>query len=241
METKTKTKEFFCETCNYKTTRKSDFNSHMLSKRHLNKFKSNDEKLSCETCKQVFKTQSGLWKHTTKCIVMKKEEYDNKVFFLNKYCKNTREIKKVFDQIYIDDNYVMHFNELDFETVVQQMFQKAFTNIPILERPIYCFTTENDDIDIYYVYHNKKWIKETELQFMKQILYDSIDEYPEEKKTILLEVIKIFNDNILRDIKKYKNISFERDNNAEMEFIPTRIIILKSLLNIIRVNKSDFC
>jgi hypothetical protein len=238
----TKTKDFFCETCNYKSTRKSDFNSHMLSKRHLNKFKSNDEKLSCETCKKVFKTQSGLWKHTTKCIVMKKEEKnDNKIVFLNKYCKTPREIKNVFEQIHIDDNYFTNFNELEYVNVVQQMFQTAFKNIPILERPIYCFTNENDDIDIYYVYHNKKWIKETELQFMKQILYESIDEYPEEKKTILLEVIQLFNDNILRDIKKYKNVIFERDNNAEIEFIPTRIIILKGLIHATRVNKSDFC
>lgn len=234
------TKDFICETCNYKTTRKSDYNSHILSKRHLNKFKSKDEILSCETCKHVFKTQSGLWKHTTKCILVKKEEYENKIMFLNKNCKKSRDIKNVFEEIHIDDNYVTDFNELEYENVVQQMFQKAITNIPISERPIYCFTKETDDIDIYYIYHNKKWIKETELQFTRQLLYEYIDEYPEEKKTILIETIQLFNDNILRDIKKYKNINFERDNHAEMEFIPTRIIILKNLLNLFRVNKSDF-
>ena len=234
------TKDFICETCNYKTTRKFDFNSHIQSKRHLNKFKSKDENLSCETCKQIFKSQSGLWKHTTKCIAIKKEEDENKIFFLNKYCKKTREIKDVFEHIRIDDNYLVDFNELEYENVVQKMFKKAFKNIHILERPIYCFTKENDDIDIFYVYHNKKWKKETELQLIRQILYESMDEYPEEKKTVLIDVIQLFNDNILRDIKQHKNIKFERDNIAEMEFIPTRIIILKSLLNIIRVNKADF-
>jgi len=234
-------KHFFCETCDYKTTRKSDFNSHLMSKRHLNKFKSEEEKLSCENCKKVFKTQSGLWKHTTKCIILKKEEDNNKITFLNNYCKTPREIKNVFEQIHIDDNYLIDFNALEYTNVFQRMFQKAITNIPILERPIFCFTKENDDIDIYYVYHNKKWMKETELQLLRQILYEYIDEYPEEKKTILLEAIQLFNDNILRDIQKYKNVNFERDNIAEMEFIPTRIIILKSLMNIIRVNNSDFC
>jgi hypothetical protein len=234
-------KVFFCETCDYKTTRKSDFNSHVLSKRHLNKFKSEEEKLSCENCKKVFKTQSGLWKHTTKCIIVKKEEDENKITFLNNYCKTPREIKNVFEQIHMDDNYLMDFNAFEYENVVQRMFLKAFINIPILERPIFCFTKENDDIDIYYVYHNKKWMKETELQLLTQILYEYIDEYPEEKKSILLEAIQLFNDNILRDIQKYKNVNFERDNIAEMEFIPTRIIILKSLINIIRVNNSDFC
>lgn len=228
--------DFFCETCDYKTIRKSDYKSHMLSKRHLNKFKSDEEKLSCEICKRIFQTQSGLWKHTTKCI-QKEDDID----FLNKNCENPREIIKVFDEIHIDDNYFTDFNENPFEILIQRMFQKAFINISIIERPIFCFTKENSDVDIYYIYHNKKWVKETELQYMSQILYESIDEYPEEKKTVLLEAIQLLNNNILKDIQqKYKNVYFERDNNAEMDYIPTRILILKNLLNINRINKSDF-
>jgi hypothetical protein len=69
-------KNFFCEFCDFKCCRKSEWDIHITRPKHFrNKNGKNMEKMEnikisthiCG-CKKEFKTSSGLWKHKKKCI-----------------------------------------------------------------------------------------------------------------------------------------------------------------------------
>jgi len=64
--------KFVCISCNYSSCRKSQYDRHLLTAKHL---KNQTELLQnskirnniCINCKKEFKTLSGLWKHNNKC------------------------------------------------------------------------------------------------------------------------------------------------------------------------------
>jgi hypothetical protein len=70
--------KYFCKICDYKTCRKFNFDTHLISLRHCEKSKKEifgneiQQKFSkiqqvCDKCNKEFKTPSGLWKHKQKC------------------------------------------------------------------------------------------------------------------------------------------------------------------------------
>ena len=83
METKSCEKvaiKFYCQACDYNTERKSSFDKHLLTAKHIqetngnkklrkscNDDKSSQKTYSCEYCGKILKTRSGLWKHSKIC------------------------------------------------------------------------------------------------------------------------------------------------------------------------------
>jgi hypothetical protein len=70
--------KFYCEKCHYTTDRKCNFDTHLISKRHVinsemgTNSKQIHQKFSeiqycCEKCNKEFKNRSGLWKHKKNC------------------------------------------------------------------------------------------------------------------------------------------------------------------------------
>jgi len=68
--------KYCCEKCKYITNRKSNFNNHILSAKHLMEINGSNikQKLSnnfcCEKCNKIYKTHAGLWKHKQKCNII---------------------------------------------------------------------------------------------------------------------------------------------------------------------------
>jgi hypothetical protein len=72
-----KPQKYYCQSCNFKCSQKCDWERHILRQKHLANHDGNKmeikklEKLEknffCE-CGKKFKTNSGLWKHSKKCI-----------------------------------------------------------------------------------------------------------------------------------------------------------------------------
>ena len=70
-----------CEKCQYITNRKSNFDAHLLSAKHVRKcfgnqikqIKQNAEnakkEYACDICSKIYKTNSGLWKHKQQCKI----------------------------------------------------------------------------------------------------------------------------------------------------------------------------
>jgi hypothetical protein len=69
---------YYCFFCDYKTCRKYNYDTHLISTRHSkntakekfgNKIqqKFSNSAFSCEICNKEFQTASGLWKHKIKC------------------------------------------------------------------------------------------------------------------------------------------------------------------------------
>ena len=73
--------KFFCKKCDYRTSKKSSYDIHILSLKHQKSIKETEmetlgnenmpklcsSKFSCEKCLKEFKNRSGLWKHKQKC------------------------------------------------------------------------------------------------------------------------------------------------------------------------------
>jgi hypothetical protein len=79
-----------CETCKYTTRIKSSYDNHMKSNRHKNNL-INTPQFECEICKNIFISNSGLYKHKKLCATKKQYEENKKQKEMNvlreKICK----------------------------------------------------------------------------------------------------------------------------------------------------------
>ena len=68
--------KFSCEVCDYNTNKKSNYNNHNLSAKHLRAMNSNNFKPTlssgfiCQICSKEYKDNSGLWRHKKKCCII---------------------------------------------------------------------------------------------------------------------------------------------------------------------------
>jgi hypothetical protein len=67
---------FYCETCDFKCSKKGDYNRHILTPKH--KFSTESTELHintsnhiCDNCNKIYKERSGLWRHKQKCKFIK--------------------------------------------------------------------------------------------------------------------------------------------------------------------------
>ena len=69
---------FFCEKCNYSTLRKSQYERHILTRKHIKTIPDNEnsskkfqdlfpKNYSCGSCEKYFYDRAGLWRHNKKC------------------------------------------------------------------------------------------------------------------------------------------------------------------------------
>ena len=108
-------KNYCCETCDYVTCRKSNYDSHILSTRHSKNNASttqNNEvqqilskKYLCENCQKSFNDRAGLWRHKKKCtteeistsVIVKEETNDKDDLILMLIKQNSALIKETSD------------------------------------------------------------------------------------------------------------------------------------------------
>ena len=107
METKKSLKKslvFVCKVCDYNTSKKSDFDKHLSTRKHddmvtmetveTKKSQKVAQHNMCNKCKKVYNTRSGLWKHMKTC------DYTTNVSVLSsERCKNEEPIVKI-DNLY---------------------------------------------------------------------------------------------------------------------------------------------
>jgi hypothetical protein len=113
--------KYCCDKCNYSTCRKSSYDKHILTIKHIKvangngfatsetqscKKLQNTQIYSCESCKKEFLNRSGLWKHNKKanCMVINNttiiEKTDDKNDKLIEYLmKENKEIKEMILEI----------------------------------------------------------------------------------------------------------------------------------------------
>jgi hypothetical protein len=74
---------FVCETCHFKCSKLSNYNQHLLTRKHqkneisnqkIPKNPKNGKKIVCEVCNKSYKDNSGLWRHKKKCIKTDEEK-----------------------------------------------------------------------------------------------------------------------------------------------------------------------
>lgn len=66
-------KNYFCEICEYITERKSSYDKHLMTSKHLLAINVHEfvakscKQYICTKCNKVYKDSSGLWKHNKVC------------------------------------------------------------------------------------------------------------------------------------------------------------------------------
>lgn len=66
--------KFNCLSCKFKTNKKCSYDSHLLTKKHINIDKcSIENNFECKNCNKKYKSKAGLWKHKKNCIEKKEE------------------------------------------------------------------------------------------------------------------------------------------------------------------------
>ena len=75
--------KFFCKNCDYTTSKKSSFDDHLISMKHIKSMDSNQNlpkicsQYICQNCQKTYKDNSGLWRHKKKCIKKIDDNLDN--------------------------------------------------------------------------------------------------------------------------------------------------------------------
>jgi len=67
-------KKYYCEWCDYRTSKKSSYRDHLLSAKHVKATENNknllkicSNKYCCEKCDKIYNDRAGLWRHKKKC------------------------------------------------------------------------------------------------------------------------------------------------------------------------------
>jgi hypothetical protein len=74
--------KFYCDFCDYGTSKKSSYNDHILTLKHKKStiFNENLPKICsdviCENCGKKYKDKSGLWRHNKKCFKKEEKEHE---------------------------------------------------------------------------------------------------------------------------------------------------------------------
>ena len=67
-------KKYFCESCDYFTSKKCNYDKHLMSRKHDNNNNNNQKVVKssypCNICNKSFNDRAGLWRHTKKCGVI---------------------------------------------------------------------------------------------------------------------------------------------------------------------------
>ena len=78
-EIKFEKNKYFCEKCDYGTSKKSSYIDHTLSAKHKKAIDFNEilpkicSTFLCKNCDKIYKDYSGLWRHKKKCLDEKEE------------------------------------------------------------------------------------------------------------------------------------------------------------------------
>jgi hypothetical protein len=95
-ETKCINKYFICETCNYRTNNKYDFNRHNVSQKHINKLSDENNKTNiCEHCKKEYVSKKNLKKHELKCKFIQQERPEITTELIVQILKQNKDLQNI--------------------------------------------------------------------------------------------------------------------------------------------------
>jgi hypothetical protein len=98
--------KFYCQNCDYRTSKKSSYDNHLMSLKHAKSLNGNkmeilgnafmpklcSNKFTCQKCNKEFKTSPGLWKHNKKCPNKNQEDLKNDIKEIAKNIKDKDEL-----------------------------------------------------------------------------------------------------------------------------------------------------
>jgi len=126
--------KFYCKFCDYRTSRKSSYDSHNLSAKHQKCIKGdglvtlcdknmqkicNNYKYICDCCNKCYKSRNGLWKHKNKCFDSKK---------INEYITNNDNSNKELIVLLINENKELKNMMIEQQNLVMKVLENSTHN-----------------------------------------------------------------------------------------------------------------
>ena len=121
-------KQFNCEICDYQCSKKSEWEKHTLTRKHINRTKLNDlEQINSQNSQKIFVCECGkeysarnsLWYHKKKCSIVQGEEND--IDHIVKIKENSTEVNQEFTQKMIET--VMTHNHEFMNMFMEKMME----------------------------------------------------------------------------------------------------------------------
>ena len=167
--------------------------------------------------------------------------------FLNENVRPSIGFVEMLSNIKIDNSYRKNIEENGYANTLGDLIKLAIDEIPVKERPIHCIKNEIEHQEVIHIRDNDEWKKEMELEWTKEI-YDfyngDIELEDVDKKRIFYGLVKmeeqLFEQMKDRFSKSFQFWRFERDAKGELNFIPNKMKIIDSLLQHIKVGKTEF-
>jgi hypothetical protein len=118
--------DFYCDKCDYKCCKKFNWDRHILTPKHSRMTKGGQKgaineqnepghvecKYSCESCKKIYASRNGLWKHQQKCNIAEKNSESivtnntsDKDELITYLMKENQEFKNLILEIVKKDTY----------------------------------------------------------------------------------------------------------------------------------------
>jgi hypothetical protein len=113
--------KFYCENCDYGTSKKSSYDDHLISHKHIKSTISNQNipkfcsDYICSNCNKKYKDNSGLWRHKKKCLI----QYES----LNEKEKEKELINNNNDELI---QYLINENK-EFKNLILELAKKDTT------------------------------------------------------------------------------------------------------------------
>jgi hypothetical protein len=129
---------FYCEYCDYNTSRKSQFDRHIMTSKHILTTKrlqntTNTVPLvhdyKCENCNQKYKHHSSLWKHKKKCVIKNNTQPDNNDTIESNLVVQLLKQNDEFKSLIIEQNKSMIEQNNKILETVQEVCKSNNTNI----------------------------------------------------------------------------------------------------------------
>ena len=136
-------KKYYCETCDYRCSKESDYNKHLMTRKHKKSYcgvtmDDNDVKKNIEyecECGNIYKHRQGLWKHKKKCSIGQ-GKYNNKLpdfdidkdFLIKMLLKNQDVIEKLTEVMPHLGNNSHNTNTNSLNTTNNQFNIQMFLN-----------------------------------------------------------------------------------------------------------------
>jgi len=121
---------YFCNLCDYNTSRKSSHDKHLLTAKHLSKqiVNQNDQKVAkscnqewiCNQCNKEYKSRVGLWKHNKICEILTNNAQVNDL--------NNKEVTPELIIELIKQNKELQQTLIDQNKTIMDLAVKAGTN-----------------------------------------------------------------------------------------------------------------
>ena len=118
--------KYYCNCCDYGTSKKSSFNDHNLSAKHKRETESKQIETPgnailpkfffCENCEKEFKNRSGLWKHNKNC--KNKNDIDK---------KNEEPTDKQLMMMVVQQNVMLIKENQEFKNLILEIVKKDTT------------------------------------------------------------------------------------------------------------------